>query len=67
MDTTYYDTLDRMEKAGVDADYRVGWASGFLGNPGREEQRITAAYEAGYTDGAARNTENFGAWQAASA
>jgi len=50
----YYETIDKLEKMGVDREYLQGWAGGFLGNPKREEQRVTEAYEAGYEDGAAR-------------
>ncbi len=62
MNEVYYETIDKMEKAKVARDYVVGWASGFLQNPKREEQRITDAYEAGYTDGEEQSTENFDEW-----
>ena len=29
----YYDTVDRMQKAGVDPEYIQGWVGGFMGNP----------------------------------
>lgn len=51
MNDIYYQTIDRLEKMGVDREYIQGWIGGFLGNPKREEQRLTAAYEAGYEDG----------------
>ena len=44
----YYDAVHRMQKANVDPEYVQGWVGGFMGNPKREEQRITEAYEAGY-------------------
>ena len=50
----YYETVDKLEKMGVDKDYIQGWVGGYLGNPKREEQRLTEAYEAGYEDGSAR-------------
>ena len=53
----YYETIQKLEKTGVDAEYIQGWASGFLGNPRREEQRSSDAYEAGYEDGEARVTD----------
>ena len=28
MNTVYYDTVDRMQKQGVDPEYIIGWASG---------------------------------------
>jgi hypothetical protein len=62
MDKIYYETIDRMEKQGVDADYINGWASGFLHNPKREEQRVTEAYEAGYAHGMQKNAGGFEAW-----
>ncbi|MDH3638200.1 MAG: hypothetical protein OES09_07015 [Gammaproteobacteria bacterium] len=57
MDKTYYDTVDRLEKAGVDRDYILGWIGGYMSSPKREEQRITEAYEAGYEDGLGKQTE----------
>ncbi len=51
MDDMYYRTIKQIEEAGADPDYVQGWASGYLGNPKREQQHLTAAYEAGYTDG----------------
>ena len=58
----YYTAIDKMEKANVARDYIVGWASGFLQNPKKEEQRINDAYESGYTDGEAKNDGNFDGW-----
>ncbi len=54
MDKMYYETIDKLEKLGVDREYLQGWIGGYLENPKREEQRITEAYEAGYEDGAAK-------------
>ena len=62
MNNTYYETIDKMEKAKVSRDYVVGWASGYLHNPKREEQRLTEAYEAGYTDGMGQKTDGFKQW-----
>jgi len=64
MNKEYYDAIDKMEKAGVQKDYVVGWAGGYLQNPAREEQRVTEAYEAGYNDGVEKNTDNFSNWKA---
>ena len=58
MNSNYYETIDLLEKQGVDREYIQGWAGGFLGNSQREEQRLTEAYEAGYGDGCEKNTEN---------
>jgi hypothetical protein len=62
MNSMYYQTIDKMEKAKVSREYIVGWASGFLHNPKREEQRVTDAYEAGYDDGANQKTDGYNAW-----
>ncbi len=62
MNRDYYDAISKMEKAGVDREYINGWACGFLKNPKREEQRITEAYDAGYSDGEEQNAENFQSW-----
>ena len=62
MNSEYYDSIDKMEKANVTRDYIVGWASGYLQNPMREEQRVTDAYEAGYNDGTEKKADNFNNW-----
>jgi hypothetical protein len=51
-----------MEQLGVDPEYILGWQGGYLGHPEREEQRVTDAYNAGFEDGQARNSENFANW-----
>lgn len=51
MSNQYYDTIKRLEKMNVSRQYILGWASGYLGNPELEEQRITEAWQAGYEDG----------------
>ena len=62
MATVYYETIDRMQKQGVDPEYINGWACGFLHNPKREEQRLNEAYEAGYADGLEKNAGRFDSW-----
>jgi len=62
MNKTYYETIDTMEKKGIDREYINGWACGFLHNPKREEQRINEAYEAGYQDGEEQKTDGFTSW-----
>jgi hypothetical protein len=62
MDKLYYETIDRMEKQGVNPEYINGWASGFLHNPKREEQRANDAYAAGYAHGRDKNAGGFAAW-----
>lgn len=62
MDKLYYETIDWMEKQGVDPEYINGWASGFLHNPKREEQRASEAYEAGYVHGREKNVGGFESW-----
>ena len=46
------------EKMSVSDDYIIGWQEGYQGSPKVEEQRITDAYEAGYTDGEKRTTDS---------
>ncbi len=58
----YFQAVDKMQAAAVDADYIQGWVGGYMGNPKREEQRVTEAYEAGYADGARRDPNAFDAW-----
>ena len=53
----YYETVQKLEKAGINSEYIQGWVGGFLGNPKREEQRTNDAYEAGYEDGEGNNTD----------
>lgn len=62
MNKAYYETINSMEKKGVDKEYISGWASGYLHNPRREEQRVTEAYEAGYNDGHAGKTDGYSSW-----
>jgi len=62
VNSTYYETIDKMEKAGVDPEYVNGWASGFLHNPKREEQRANDAYDAGYAHGLEQDAGGFQAW-----
>ncbi len=62
MNQEYYDAVTKMEEMGVDPEYIQGWEGGYVHNPKREEQRLTEAYEAGFEDGQARTTENFGNW-----
>jgi hypothetical protein len=67
MDKTYYDAVSTMEKMNVDREYMLGWMGGYLQNPMREEQRLTEAYEAGYSDGEQRKTDGFAQWVKATA
>ena len=62
MNSEYYESIDKMEKAKVSREYIVGWARGYLHNPMREEQRVTEAYEAGYSDGSEKKTDNYNSW-----
>ena len=63
MDNAYYETVDHLEKLGIDQDYIQGWVGGYLRNPEREEQRVTDAYKAGYEDGQAGVTDKAQDWQ----
>jgi hypothetical protein len=47
---------------GVDPDYLQGWVGGYLGNPQREEQRISTAYSAGFEDGQNQTTDHAADW-----
>lgn len=62
MDQTYYDAVTKMEQMGVNEDYVMGWQSGYLQLPQREEQRVTEAYEAGFADGEEKNLDNLADW-----
>ena len=62
MNMQYYNAIVAMEKADVDAEFLQGWQGGYLLNPKREEQRSTAAYEAGYVAGQAKDTDAYKAW-----
>lgn len=58
----YRRTIVEMESKHVDREYVQGWIGGFMGNPKREEQRVTEAYEQGYEDGRSQNTTNYERW-----
>ena len=58
----YHRTIVEMEKKNVDREYIQGWIGGFMGNPKREEQRLSEAYEKGYQDGESRNTSSYEDW-----
>ena len=62
MGSAYYDAIDGMEKKQVDPEYINGWASGYLRNPKREQQRVTEAYEAGYAAGLEKKAGGYEAW-----
>jgi len=62
MGTAYYEAIDRMQNSKVDPEYINGWASGYLHNPKREEQRSNEAYEAGYAAGLEKKADGFQAW-----
>jgi len=58
----YHSTLKAMHDAGVSDAYYHGWASGALGNPVLEEQRVTEAYTAGYEHGQAGVVDGYKDW-----
>ena len=62
MNKSYRELTNKMEAAGVDPDYVIGWQGGFLGHPKREKQRASDAYNAGYEDGQEKNGDNFSNW-----
>ena len=63
MDNGYYETVDHLEKLGINKDYIQGWVGGYLGNPESEEQRVTDAYKAGYEAGQGGVTDKAQDWQ----
>lgn len=63
MTNTYYETISKLEQQNTARDYILGWASGYLGNPKIEEQRISESWEAGYEDGQEQNTDNADKWR----
>lgn len=58
----YRKTIVEMEQKNVNAEYIQGWIGGFMGNPKREEQRVTEAYEQGFEDGANHLTSSYDDW-----
>jgi hypothetical protein len=62
MNSTYYKTVNQLENMGVDPDYLQGWVGGYLGNPQREEQRVSTAYSAGFEDGQNQTTDHAADW-----
>ncbi len=58
----YHSTLKAMADAGVSDAYYHGWASGALGNPELEEQRITEGYTAGYEHGQTGVLDGYKDW-----
>ena len=64
MNMVYYETIERLEKMGANPDHVQGWVGGFLGNPQREEQRVTEAYSAGYEDGQNKTIDSAADWKA---
>jgi hypothetical protein len=58
----YRTTIVEMEKNNVNAEYIQGWVGGFMGNPKREEQRLTEAYEKGFEDGSNQDTASYQNW-----
>ena len=63
MDQTYYSTVTKLEQDCVNREYIQGWVAGYLGNPEREEQRMTDAYRAGYVDAKLGTTEQATSWR----
>ena len=62
MNSTYYETVNQLENMGVDPDYLQGWVGGYLGNPQREEQRVSTAYSVGFEDGQNQTTDHAADW-----
>jgi len=64
MNREYYDATVKMEEAGTDNEFLLGWQCGYLCNPEREEQRITEAYEAGYEAAKEGDADAYKKWVA---
>lgn len=62
MNKQYYETIDKLEKMNIHREYIQGWIGGYLGNPMREQQRVSEAYTVGYEDGKNKQIENANAW-----
>ncbi len=62
MDQNYRDTTTRMEELGVQEEYIIGWQTGYLGHPEREEQNLNEAYEAGRTAGQENSLDDIEKW-----
>ncbi|WP_298608463.1 hypothetical protein [uncultured Thiothrix sp.] len=62
MNQQYYAAVVAMEKAGTNSEFVQGWQNGYLYNPLREEQRLNAAYEAGYDAGKSHDLEAYKDW-----
>jgi hypothetical protein len=60
--SNYHAALKLMHEAGVNRAYYHGWASGVLGNPLLEEQRVTDAYTAGFEHGQEGDLDGYKAW-----
>ena len=58
----YYETIDQLQRSDVSPEYIQGWIGGYMGNPRREEQRTTPAYDAGYDDGENGSTDTHTEW-----
>lgn len=65
MDQQYHETIKKLEETNTDREYILGWIGGYMHNPQREEQRVTDAYSAGYTDGENGDIAHAGGWKAA--
>ncbi|CAK0774928.1 conserved hypothetical protein [Gammaproteobacteria bacterium] len=64
---SYYEACTQMDQMGINPEYLLGWQNGYWLHPLREEQLVNDAYNTGYKDGKARNTNNFSKWVKASA
>ena len=58
MNEEYFNTITKLEEMGISEEYIIGWQEGYQGSPKIEEQRLTDAYEAGYTDGEKHSTDS---------
>lgn len=59
MTPEYREMTTKMEAANVDVQYIIGWQTGYLNHPEREEQNINDVYSAGFEDGQEKKTDGF--------
>ena len=53
----FFHFFEWVDMLGVALVFVQGWVGGYLGNPEREEQRVSDAYKAGYQDGRKQVTD----------
>jgi hypothetical protein len=62
MTPEYREVTTKMEAANVDVQYIIGWQTGYLQHPEREEQNLNDAYSAGFEDGQEKKTDGYSSY-----